>query len=485
MATKRQSRSLAVVVLAAGKGKRLKSKLPKVLHPVCGRPALWHVLRAARATRPKRIVVVVHHGREQVEEAVRSWGISPEPVFVEQGEPAGTGHAVMSTKDVVDDCSDVMVLAGDDPLIEGDHLKQLLSTHRRSRSAATIITTRADDPRGYGRVIRVGTQLVEIVEEADAGEDIRGIDEISTLFYVFRREDLYLSLPMVGTHNRQREYYLPDTLPILIHDRKKVSVVQVDLGGWSGLNDRASIARVGRIMRDRINAGLMEHGVTIVDPDQTYIDVEVKIGTDTVVYPLSILEGATRIGEGCAIGPAARIADSRVDDGSEVTFSVVRESRIGPGASIGPYASLRPGTVLDAGAKAGTFVEVKGSKIGAGSKVPHLSYVGDARIGKDVNIGAGTITVNYDGYDKHETVVGDGARVGSDTMLVAPVKIGKDAATGAGSAIAEDVPAGALAVERTEQRTVKGYRKRKDAEHGRTGTRSKRAKGTGDDERGS
>ncbi|MEX2275734.1 MAG: bifunctional UDP-N-acetylglucosamine diphosphorylase/glucosamine-1-phosphate N-acetyltransferase GlmU [Actinomycetota bacterium] len=469
MPTKKPARSLAVVVLAAGKGKRLKSRLPKVLHPVCGRPALWHVLRAANAARPKRIVVVVHHGREQVEEAVRSWNITPEPVFVEQGEPQGTGHAAMVTKDVVDDCTDVMVLAGDDPLIEGHHVKQLLSTHRRTRSAATIITTRADDPTGYGRVIRVGTQLVEIVEESDATQDVRAIGEISTLFYVFRREDLFLSLPMVGTHNRQKEYYLPDTLPILIHEKKKVSVVEADMGGWSGLNNRAGLARVGRIMRERINARFMEQGVTIVDPEQTYIDVEVKIGADTVVYPLSILEGTTRIGEGCAIGPATRIADSRIDDGAQVTFSVVRESRIGPEATVGPYASLRPGVVLDAGSKVGTFVEVKGAKIGAGSKVPHLSYIGDARIGTDVNIGAGTITVNYDGYEKHGTVVGDDARVGSDTMLVAPVKIGKGAATGAGSAITKDVPAGALGIERAEQRNVPGYRKRKDAARGGAG----------------
>jgi bifunctional UDP-N-acetylglucosamine pyrophosphorylase/glucosamine-1-phosphate N-acetyltransferase len=427
------------------------------------------VLRAARAARPKRIVIVVHHGREQVEQAVRSWNLTPEPVFVEQGEPLGTGHAAMVTKDLVDDCTDVMVLAGDDPLLEGEHVQRLLSTHRRSRSAAAIITTRADDPTGYGRVIRVGTQLVEIVEESDAADDIRAIDEISTLFYVFRREDLFLALPLVGTQNRQKEYYLPDTLPILIHDRKKVSVVECDLGGWSGLNHRAGMARVSKIMRERINARLMDAGVTIVDPDQTYIDTEVAIGADTIVHPLTFLEGTTKIGEGCEIGPSARIVSSRIDDGAEVTFAVVRESKIGPGAAVGPYASLRPGTVLEAGAKAGSFVEVKASKIGRGAKVPHLSYVGDATIGTGANLGAGTVTVNYDGYDKHRTVVGDDARVGSDTMLVAPVKIGKGAATGAGSTITEDVPAGALGIERSEQRNVPGYRERKDAEKGKKG----------------
>jgi len=453
-----------VVVLAAGKGKRLKSKLPKVMHPVCGRPALWHVLRAARAVRPDRIVVVVDHGREQVEEAVRSWDVKPAPVFVEQGEPLGTGHAAMVAERAAGRASDVLVMAGDDPLVAGEHVRELLRVHRRTRSAASILTTEVDDPTGYGRIVRDGSRLKGIVEEADASPSVRQIREISTLVYVFRREDLYKALPLVGRENRQNEYYLPDVLPILMDKGERVSAVPVDLGGGLGVNSRAGLARVARIMRDRINARHMGNGVTLIDPEQTYIDVDVRIGRDTTVHPLTFLEGSTRIGADCAIGPATRIVDSRVGDGSTVQFSVVRGSRIGRRANVGPYAHLRPGTVLADEAKAGAFVEIKASQVGPGSKVPHLSYVGDATIGKRTNIGAGTITVNYDGYEKHPTVIGDDVRIGSDTMLVAPIRIGDRAVTGAGSALTKDVPAGALAVERGEQRIVKGYRARKDAE---------------------
>ncbi len=457
-------RSLAAVVLAAGKGKRLKSSLPKVLHPVCGRPALWHVLRAATRARPDRLVVVVNHGRDEVEDAVRSWGLRPEPAFVDQGEPLGTGHAAMVAEGAVGSATDVLVMAGDDPLPEGAHVRQLVALHRRTRSAATILTTEVEDPTGYGRVVRDGSALVDIVEEADASAAIKRIREISTLVYVFRREDLYGALPLVGRDNPQREYYLHRVLPILRDKGERVSALSVDLGGWSGVNSRASIATLARIMRERINARHLAGGVTLVDPAQTYIDVDVRIGAETVVHPLSFLEGSTRVGAGCVIGPATRIVDSRVDDGAEVQFSVVQGARIGERATVGPYARLRPGTVLEKDAKAGSFVEIKASRVGPGSKVPHLSYVGDATIGKGVNVGAATVTVNYDGYEKHRTVIGDDARIGSDTMLIAPVRIGSRAVTGAGSVITKDVPAGALALERGEQRVVKGYRTRKDAE---------------------
>jgi bifunctional UDP-N-acetylglucosamine pyrophosphorylase / glucosamine-1-phosphate N-acetyltransferase len=282
--------------------------------------------------------------------------------------------------------------------------------------------------------------------------------------YAFRREELYRALPLVGRDNRQREYYLPDTLGILRDKGERVSALLGDFETWAGVNSRASVATVSHLLRDRINARHLDKGVTIIDPAQTYIDVDVRIGADTVIHPLTFLEGDTRIGAGCEIGPSTRIRDSRIADGAEVTFAVVRGARIGPRASVGPFASLRPGTVLDEGAKAGTFVEIKASRVGSGSKVPHLTYVGDATIGRNTNVGAATVTVNYDGYAKHPTVIGDDVRIGSDTMLVAPVRVGKGAVTGAGSVITRDVPPGALAVERGEQRVVRGYRKRKDAE---------------------
>ena len=463
------ARSLAAVILAAGQGKRLSSKLPKVLHPVCGRPSLWHVLRAAVAVRPERIVVVVGVGKEAVEEAVRSWGVRPEPLFVDQGRPLGTGHAALAAEDAVGGVDDVLVLAGDDPLIGPDDLRQLLRVHRRTRAAGSVIVTEVADPRGYGRVVRDGYRLTGVVEEREAAPEVRAIREISTCAYAFRRADLYGALPLVGRDNVQGEHYLPDVLPILLEKGERISAVPIDFGGWAGVNSRAAAAEAGRLLRARINARHLANGVTIVDPERTYVGPEVRIGRDTVVQPMTFLEGATRIGEGCEIGPAARVVDSTIGDGAEVSFSVVRGARIGKGVTVGPFSHVRPGTVAADGAKIGAFVEVKQARIGRGAKVPHLSYVGDAEIGARANIGAGTVTVNYDGYRKHRTVIGEDARVGSDTMLVAPVRVGRGAVTGAGSVITRDVPAGALAVERGEQRVVKGYRRRKDAEQaGRT-----------------
>lgn len=473
--TRNRSRTLAAVVLAAGKGKRMKSSRPKVLHEVGGRPALWHVLQSTRGAKPDAIVIVVSEHAELIEEAVRSWDVKPEPLFVDQGQPLGTGHAVSVVEQAVGDADDVLVLAGDQPLVTSDHVKAVVRTHRRTRAAAAISTTQLDDPKGYGRVVREGEKLVEIAEESDASPDVRKIREVAVLAYAFRREDLFKALPLVGRENRQREHYLQDVFPILQDKGERVSVVPIDVGGSVGINSRKEMALAEHVMRERTIERHMADGVTFIDPATSYVEVEVKIGRDTVVQPMTFLQGATRIGPNCTIGPAARIVDSVVKEGAEVTFSVVRESKIGREATVGPYASLRPGTVLDAGAKAGTFVEVKKSRVGKGAKVPHLSYVGDADIGPGANIGAATVTVNYDGYSKHRTEIGEGAHIGSDTMLVAPVKVGKDAYTGAGSVITRDVPPGALAVERSEQRTVKGYAERKRKQHEAKRRRSDRS----------
>lgn len=471
------ARSVAAVVLAAGKGKRLKSEIPKVLHPVCGRPLLWHAVRNALAARPDRLVIVVANGAEQVREAVASWGVTPKPVFVDQGELLGTGHAVLAAERAVGRVDEVLVVGGDyDPVAPAD-VRRLLGVHRRTGSAASILTADVDEPKGYARIVREGTRLVDIVEGSDAPPELRAVREVSALVFAFRRKDLFAALPDVGRDNRQKEHYLNEVLPMLMARGERISAVKVDTGGLMGPNSRADLARLSAVMRARINEAHMDAGVTIVDPALTYIDVGVRIGVDTVVQPLTFLEGDTRIGRGCAIGPSTRIVDSRVGDGVTVEFSVVRSSRVGSRSTVGPYAHLRPGTELAAGAKAGAFVEIKASTVGEGSKVPHLSYVGDATIGKRTNIGAATVTVNYDGYAKHRTVVEDDVRIGSDTMLVAPVRVGKGAVTGAGSVITKDVPAGALAVERSEQRVVRGYRKRKDAEAARTAsTRGTRAR---------
>lgn len=471
--TRRSRPRLVAVVLAAGKGRRLRSSLPKVLHPVCGRPLLWHAVRNALAARPERIVVVVGNGAERVREEVGSWDLPVPVVFVDQGEPLGTGHAVLVAERAVGAAEEVLVVGGDfDPVTAAD-VRRLLAVHRRTRSAASILTTRVEDPKGYARIVREGTRLLDIVEGSDAPPELRGSREVSTLVFAFRRKDLYASLPLVGRENRQREYYLNEVFPVLMSKGERVSAVEVDTGGLMGPNSRAELAALAAHLRRRINEAHMAAGVTIEDPATTFIDVDVRIGRESVIRPMTILEGQTRIGAGCVVGPGTRIVDSRVEAGAAVEHSVVKGSRIGRGATVGPFAHLRPGTVLGPRTKAGAFVEIKASRIGEGSKVPHLSYVGDASIGRGVNVGAATVTVNYDGYRKHRTVIEDEARIGSDTMLVAPVRIGKGAVTGAGSVITRDVPAGALAVERAEQKVVEGYRRRKDAEAAR------RARGSG------
>lgn len=462
-----QAKSLTAVIMAAGKGKRLKSKTPKVLHPVCGRPVLWHVLAAASKVKPDRVVIVVSHGSEDVVAAVDSWGFKPEPIFVDQGTPMGTGHAVMVAEKAVGKVRDVLVLPGDNPLVEGHMLAATMRTHRRRKAAATMLTTELPDASGYGRILRDGKEFIRIAEDREATPEEKQVREIATSIYAFEREALFGALPLVGTDNSQKEYYLPDVLGILKGKGEEVAVQTAEFGGALDINSRASLARAAEAMRSRINSEHMDKGVTITDPGSTYIDVGIRIGSDTVILPNTYLEGDTRIGSGCTVGPSSRLVDTVVGDSTEVTFSVVKGARIGANATVGPYTHLRPGTQMGGSTKAGSFVEMKSAKVGEGSKVPHLSYVGDATIGKNANLGAGTVTVNYDGYSKHPTVIDDDARVGSDTMLVAPVRVGKGAVTGAGSTITRDVPAGALAVERSEQRVVEGYRKRKDAEKGK------------------
>jgi bifunctional UDP-N-acetylglucosamine pyrophosphorylase/glucosamine-1-phosphate N-acetyltransferase len=453
--------------MAAGKGKRLKSRTPKVLHQVAGRPVLWHVLTALRPLRPDPVALVVNHDSERIREEVEAWNLGLRVRFVDQGDPLGTGHAVMVAERAVGKADDVLVLPGDEPLVSREQLRELVTIHRRRDVAAVVQTTIASNPKGFGRVIRDDQDLVRITEGDEASTAELRIAEVATSVYAFRRDDLYRALPLITRETKQHEYYLHHVLPILQDKGERIALQLVDNGGAVGANTRAELAEAATVMRRRINEALMAHGVTLVDPDRTYIDAGVAIGPDAVVYPMTFLIGETRIGPGAHVGPLTRVEDSRIDADARVEMSVVRGARIGRGASVGPYAHIRPGTVLGPDAKAGSFVEIKASRIGEGSKVPHLSYVGDAVIGRNVNVGAGTITCNYDGSQKHRTVIGDEAFIGSDTMLVAPVRIGRGAVTGAGSTITRDVPAGALAVERSEQRNVRGYAKRR------------RAKGTG------
>jgi bifunctional UDP-N-acetylglucosamine pyrophosphorylase/glucosamine-1-phosphate N-acetyltransferase len=366
---------------------------------------------------------------------------------------------------------DVLVANGDFDPISATDLRKLLASHRRTGAAVTLGSTILDRPGGYGRVVREGSRVVEVVEGRDAPPAVRKIHEVATNWIAFRRDLLYATLPLLDRENRQREYYLNRAISILLDKGERVDAVACDTGGILGANTRADLAALEALVRRRVNEGHMTAGVRLIDPDATYLDVEVKIGRDTVIYPNTFVEAGSRIGAGCTVGPSAAIASSQVGDGSVVWFSVLEGAKVGKGCEVGPFARLRPGAVLEAGAQVGNFVEVKGSRIGRGTKAKHLTYIGNAEIGADVNVGAGTVFVNYDGYDKFLTVVGDGARIGSDTMLVAPLRVGKGAVTGAGSVITKDVPAGALAVERSDQKTVRGYRKRADEKHRSKGKR--------------
>ena len=438
------ARALAVIVMAAGESKRFKTKTPKVLHDLCGRPLIAHVLSALKPLRLTKAVVVTGRGANQVEATIK------DVTFARQEKQLGTADAARTGDEALGDFQgDVLVLPGDTPLVTTKTLRVLIAYHRNQKAVATILTAKLDDPTGYGRIVRTNNDVDKIVEQTDATEQQRQIKEVNGGIYVFDRAALRSALTKVERANKQKEFYLTDVIAILKEKGEKVlAKAAPDPIEILGINDRAQLALVAKLLRQRTNATLMRNGVTIVDPDFTYIDPTVKVGPDTVIHPPTFLHGATRIGEGCEIGPGARITDSRIDDGATVIFSVLDNARVGAQAQVGPYAYLRPGARLAKNAKVGTFVEVKASEVGEGSKVPHLSYIGDTVIGRDVNVGAATVTVNYDPETKikAKTVIHDGAKIGSDTMLIAPVKVGKRAVTGAGSVVTKDVPAETVVV---------------------------------------
>jgi bifunctional UDP-N-acetylglucosamine pyrophosphorylase/glucosamine-1-phosphate N-acetyltransferase len=444
----------AAVVLAAGKGTRFKSDLPKVLHAAAGRTMLRWVLEALRPLDLDRVVVVVGHQADKVAAEAHATGLD-NLTTVEQAEQRGTGHAVRIALEsgALDGMDDVVVLPGDAPLLNSEVLAGLLERHS---GGVTMLTTQLDDPTGYGRVLRDGDGTVTgIVEERDASDEQRRITEVNTSIYVFARESLGGALANLTTANDQGEEYLTDAVAGL--RELGVDAYQVDAAAVAGVNDRRQLAIAGSMLNSRILTAHMAAGVSVVDPLTTYVGGDVQLAADVVLLPGTHLEGATRIAAGAVIGPDTRLVNAVVEEGATITYSVVLDASIGPSATVGPFSYLRPGTRLEHKAKAGAFVEMKNSTVGENSKVPHLSYVGDTTIGRDANVGAATVTVNYDGFNKHRTVIEDGARVGSDTMLVAPVTVGAGAYTGAGSVITKDVPPGALAVERTEQRIIEGY----------------------------
>ena len=448
-----------IVILAAGKGTRMRSGLPKVLHPLCGRPLVSWPVHAAREAGAGRIVVVDSAARPLQ-------GRLPEDVqLAVQQRPDGTAGAVDAAMDLVPDDAPVVILSGDVPLVTAEFVRGLVDAHAASGTAATMATMELDEPGGYGRVVRDAAGdvqgVVETKKAGDATPEQLAIREVNTGIFAFEGRALRAALAQVGTDNAQGERYLPDVLRVLYAAGERIGAYRVDDPDLTlGINDRADLAAVRAIAQARINRRHLLEGVTIVDPASTMIDVTVTIGRDTVVEPFVSLTGATVIGSGSRIGAQSTIADSRVGDGVTVRQSWIDSSDLHDGATVGPFAYLRPGARLREGAKAGTFVEMKNADIGAGSKVPHLSYIGDAEVGENTNLGACTVTANYDGREKHRTTIGSGVRSGVDTTFVAPVTVGDGAWTAAGSVVTEDVPDGALAIARQRQRNVEDYAKR-------------------------
>ncbi len=464
-----------VIILAAGEGTRMKSATPKVLHQIAGRSLLGHVIEAAATIEPEHLVVVVGHGGDQVIAHLDE--VAPWVATVEQTQRNGTGHAVrialefLSERGVETGEAPVVVLTGDTPLLTGDSLVTMLTSHVASAAQVTVLTTELTNPFGYGRIIRSGNQVVGIVEEKDATPQQREISEINSGMYAFDGEALHTAIAGLNTNNSQGEEYLTDVIEIMTsREGIVIGVSAHEPSDILGINDRAQLATAAGIMRDRINEKWMKAGVTMLDPASTWIDVDAELAADVTLLPQTILRGPTAIEAGAHIGPGTTLISAEVGANAVVRHTWAELVVIGAGANVGPYTYLRPGTVIGDSGKAGAFVEMKNAQLGEGSKVPHLSYVGDATIGAGTNIGAGTIFVNYDGVEKNHTTVGDHVRVGSDTMLIAPVVIGDGAYTAAGSVITDDVPAGSMAVGRSRQRNILDWVLRK-----RPGTGSARA----------
>ena len=452
-----------VVILAAGEGTRMKSSTPKVLHSISGRSLVGHVLTAVTALSPKQVRVVVGAGREQVEAHLSE--IAPHVTTVFQEKRGGTGHATQLALDGLKASGTILVLAGDTPMLTGSSLSELLNAHHAGGFTASVLTAEHPDPTGYGRIIRADDDsLLRIVEERDADEIQRDILEVNSGVYAFDAIKLAGAIGKLKNDNSQGELYLTDVIEILRNEGGKIAAVLIDdFIEILGVNDRVQLAESAALLRDRINEDLMRDGVTIVDPLSTWVDATATVASDVVLMPGTAISGTTTVAVGAVIGPRTTLVDCTVGTGARVIESRCTEAIIGEGASVGPYTFLRPGTKLLPHSKVGAYVEMKNATLGEGSKVPHLSYVGDAVIGEGSNIGAATIFVNYDGVEKHYTVVGDHVRIGSDSMLVAPVTIGDGAYTAAGSVITEDVPPGAIGVGRAKQRNVIGWVLRKRA----------------------
>ncbi len=448
---------LAAVVLAAGKGTRMKSERAKVLHEIAGQPLLFYPLQAAKEAGCEKISVVIGHQGEEVEAALSEMQVD----CVWQTEQLGTGHALLCAAEQLKGFSgDLLLLCGDVPLLSTATISQLVDRHRREKAAVTVLTASLDQPQGYGRIIRDGENVCRIVEEKDADDAQRALCEVNTGTYVFDADFVFSVLPRLGKENAQGEYYLTDVVAAAVTaGRKTRALCLADPDEALGINDRVQLAEASRLMRQRINRRLMLGGVSLIDPATTYVDVGVEIGSDSLLHPGVMISGATRIGHNCIIEMGVQIDSVQIGDRVHLkNGSVVEDSLIGDNCKVGPMAHLRPGTELLGDNKIGNYVETKKARFEEKSQASHLTYIGDAEVGKNVNFGCGTITCNYDGVNKHKTIIEDDVFVGSDTQFIAPVRIGRNSLIAAGSTITKDVPADSLALSRTPQKVIDGWR---------------------------
>lgn len=452
---------LGVILLAAGQGTRMRSDLPKGLHPLGGKALLLHALGTARQLKPSRIAVVIGHGADRVRQSYSGSDVS----WVIQAQQLGTGHAVLCAREAFEDfAGDIVILSGDVPLIREITLRAMVEHHRRKQAAATLLTACLAQPTGYGRILRDNHgALAGVVEEKDASDEQRQIGEVNAGIYVAASSFLFTALGAVKNNNRQGEYYLPDIVTVGLAQKRIIETIGVEDGReMMGVNTREELAFMEKNLRENINKKWMLAGVTLTDPDTTYIDEGVTIGKDTVIGPNTHLKGKTVIGERCQIDGSAFLTDMEIGDEVLLKFSVVMTgSRVDRGAIVGPFAHLRPGTHLGSNVHIGNFVEAKAAHLGEGTKANHLTYLGDVTIGRDTNIGAGTITCNYDGFNKYKTTIGDRVQVGSDTTLVAPVSLGDDVYVATASTVRHDVPAGALVFNEREERVREGWTEQK------------------------
>ncbi|OIS63655.1 bifunctional N-acetylglucosamine-1-phosphate uridyltransferase/glucosamine-1-phosphate acetyltransferase [Bacillus subtilis] len=437
------------VVLAAGQGTRMKSKLYKVLHPVCGKPMVEHVVDEALKLSLSKLVTIVGHGAEEVKKQ-----LGDKSEYALQAEQLGTAHAVKQAQPFLADEKGVtIVICGDTPLLTAETMEEMLKEHTQREAKATILTAIAEDPTGYGRIIRSQNGAVQkIVEHKDASEEERLVTEINTGTYCFDNEALFRAIDQVSNDNAQGEYYLPDVIEILKNKGETVAAYQTgNFQETLGVNDRVALSQAEQFMKERINKRHMQNGVTLIDPMNTYISPDAVIGSDTVIYPGTVIKGEVQIGEDTIIGPHTEIMNSSIGSRTVIKQSVVNHSKVGNDVNIGPFAHIRPDSVIGNEVKIGNFVEIKKTQFGDRSKASHLSYVGDAEVGTDVNLGCGSITVNYDGKNKYLTKIEDGAFIGCNSNLVAPVTVGEGAYVAAGSTVTEDVPGKALAIARARQ----------------------------------